>query len=257
MHRLRHPNIVLLMGAVWSKEFVALVLEYAGGGSLSDILHNSKLTKSWTWENKYLKIANDVANGMNYLHNQSYWDENKRAEMKCIIHRDLKTGNILLNEAYTIAKVSDFGSSAVYDGMAETMTMTGTPIYMAPEIVRGERYDGSADVYSFAVLCFAMMVPQGDAFAYFSQCVENDDGANLSDSKMNIMNRIATMDLRPEIPGHCNKLLEALVRSCWHPKRTARPSFDIVVEKLSEVKKNIIDSKEAAEKVSGRRKRRM
>ena len=169
MNQLRHPNIVLLLGALWSKEVVGLVLEFAGGGSLADILRSSTIASEWTWGNKYMKVrrdpaaserrpnfqfmltfaccfsnslrsprlaiqlATDIASGMTYLHTTSYWDENLNERQKCIIHRDLKPGNVLLDDTFATAKVSDFGSSIAYQGQAATMTMTGTPIYMVRE----------------------------------------------------------------------------------------------------------------------------
>tara|TARA_B110000971_G_C19538171_1_gene289011 strand:+ start:193 stop:453 length:261 start_codon:yes stop_codon:yes gene_type:complete len=85
---------------------------------------------------------------MRYMHATSYYDELTDTHQENLLHRDLKTGNVLLSSSWS-AKVSDFGSTKAFGAKlgTEDMTMTGTPIYMAPEVVRGERYDKSCDVY--------------------------------------------------------------------------------------------------------------
>ena len=106
-------------------------------------------SESWTWEDPKLQICYDVAQGMAYIHNTSYYSEELQSHQDNLIHRDLKTSNVLLMKDLT-AKISDFGSMKAL--VTTDMTITGTPIYMAPEVVRGESYNTSADVYSFAIM---------------------------------------------------------------------------------------------------------
>jgi len=203
MSQLRHPNIITLMGALWNEKMVGIVLEFASGGALDDALKSTKITADWTWKDPKLRIITDVARGMNYLHNTTYFDEKLNQQITCVLHRDLKPGNVLLTTSFT-AKVADFGASKALTASSE-MTMTGTPIYMAPEVVTGESYGSSADVYSFAVLMFAMSCDKGDAYGAFAAIVEaenkyrdedNDRGAMSSAS---IMAKVANEDLRPDI----------------------------------------------------------
>lgn len=87
-----------------------------------------------------IKIALDVARGMDYLHQCN------------IVHRDLKSANLLLSEHGDV-KVADFGLSRMVDGVTATMTAeTGTYRWMAPEVVLHEPYDGKCDVFSFGVV---------------------------------------------------------------------------------------------------------
>ena len=104
MRALRHPNIVIFMGLVMDP--VCLVTEYCHNGNLFDLLHDTiedeqgeRFAVKIPWQRR-VRIALDVARGMNFLHTSS----------PVIIHRDLKSLNILVDEKWT-AKVSDFGLS--------------------------------------------------------------------------------------------------------------------------------------------------
>ena len=111
LRTLRHPNIVIFMGIVMNP--VCLVTEYCHNGNLFDLLHETVDDKRGEhyavqipWQRR-IRIALDVARGMNFLHTST----------PVIIHRDLKSLNILINEKWT-AKVSDFGLSRFKVGNA-------------------------------------------------------------------------------------------------------------------------------------------
>ncbi|XP_020262574.1 U-box domain-containing protein 35 isoform X3 [Asparagus officinalis] len=99
MKRLRHPNVLLFMGAVYSRERHAIVTEFLPRGSLFKTLHknNQKLDMK-----RRLRMALDVARGMNYLHRRN----------PPIVHRDLKSSNLLVDKNWTV-KVGDFGLSCL------------------------------------------------------------------------------------------------------------------------------------------------
>jgi serine/threonine protein kinase len=108
------------------------------GGDLTSLL-NSNIDV--TWERYLLSIAIDVVEALTYLHGLK----------PVVIHRDLKSRNILL-DAYYQAKLSDFGLSR-NRSIEETMTVgVGTIRWTAPELIRGDPYDESADIYSFGVV---------------------------------------------------------------------------------------------------------
>ncbi|KAI5396937.1 copper transport protein ctr1, variant 6 [Lathyrus oleraceus] len=91
MKRLRHPNIVLLMGAVIQPPKLSIVTEYLSRGSLYELLQMPSVGSSIS-EKRRLSMAYDVASGMNYLH-----------QMKPpIVHRDLKSPNLLVDDSYTV-----------------------------------------------------------------------------------------------------------------------------------------------------------
>lgn len=88
-----------------------------------------------------LRIAYQVAVGMSYLHSRN----------PPIVHRDLKSANILLDDHYHV-RIADFGLSRILEEGGRTLTkVVGTPQWMAPESLRGESYDSKADVFSFGV----------------------------------------------------------------------------------------------------------
>lgn len=150
LYQLRHPNIVSFRGAVWCTYMVAVVMELVTNGDVGDALRNPAL--SMTWEDPKLRMMNDAATGMEYLHSRSYLRDaipsnrttdalsQSRGEIvTCIIHRDLKPANMLLTNTFSL-KLTDFGEARSKD-TNHTMTSVGTPLYQAPEITRGERYD--------------------------------------------------------------------------------------------------------------------
>ncbi|OWZ22354.1 TKL/DRK protein kinase [Phytophthora megakarya] len=137
---LRHPNIVLFIGATFDNlSNVGLVMEYLERGDVLSLLRSSI---TLTWSDPLLKIATDVAQGVSYLHNCD----------PPLVHRDLKSSNLLCTRTYS-CKVSDFGESKrqLLPGKLFS-TIVGTPYWLAPEILREERYDTQVDCYSFGVI---------------------------------------------------------------------------------------------------------
>ncbi|XP_027937083.1 serine/threonine-protein kinase CTR1-like isoform X3 [Vigna unguiculata] len=149
MKRLRHPNIVLLMGAVIQPPKLSIVTEYLSRGSLYELLHMPNVGSSLS-ERCRLKMAYDVASGMNYLHQMR----------PPIVHRDLKSPNLLVDDSYTV-KVCDFGLSRTKaNTFLSSKTAAGTPEWMAPEVIRGELSNEKCDVFSFGVILWELVTLQ-------------------------------------------------------------------------------------------------
>jgi len=145
---LRHSNIVMLVGAVWEQSLMALVMEYCAKGTSSDLLESDGSSEDMTWDITLLPWCQDCARAMKYLHGVSYFDSKVNASVHGIVHRDLKPDNCLVSESNAI-KIADFGEARALS-IENTMTQVGTPLYIAPEIVKGDRYANSCDVFSFA-----------------------------------------------------------------------------------------------------------
>ncbi|KAJ1689496.1 hypothetical protein LUZ63_013651 [Rhynchospora breviuscula] len=139
--RVHHVNLVSLLGYCLDENCMALVYEYMKEGTLQDKLRDN--TRPLTWKQR-LQIAYESALGLEYLH---------RGCNPPLIHRDVKTNNILLN-ANLEAKIADFGLSRDFN-MAATSVSTvvvGTPGYLDPEYYSSFKLSQKSDVYSFGVV---------------------------------------------------------------------------------------------------------
>uniref|UniRef100_H3GXX8 Protein kinase domain-containing protein n=1 Tax=Phytophthora ramorum TaxID=164328 RepID=H3GXX8_PHYRM len=136
-----HPHIVAFAGVAWdSLTDLCVVLEFLDGGELRTLL-NKYETENYPigFDKHKATIALQVCQALTYLHSLR----------PSVIHRDLKSRNILLDSNME-AKLSDFGISR--ERLDRTMTAgVGTSLWMAPEVMLGERYDDKADMFSFGV----------------------------------------------------------------------------------------------------------
>ncbi|OHS94246.1 hypothetical protein TRFO_39576 [Tritrichomonas foetus] len=202
----KHPCILPFLGFITSAHHgaipPALVSVYMENGSLDKVLKDQSIQK-WTMTRK-IKVLIGIAEGMKYLHN------------KHIIHRDLKPANILLNENYD-AFVSDFGLSQ----FIPQRDFGGTPLYLAPEVIRRDEFNEKVDVYSYGVILFQVMT----GIRPFA------DESNIE----NLMIRVADGE-RPEIPENVPKELTNLISKCWSDNIDERPSFNEISSILSNLK---------------------
>ncbi|KAM0005574.1 putative protein kinase RLK-Pelle-CrRLK1L-1 family [Helianthus debilis subsp. tardiflorus] len=150
LSRCKHRNIISLLGFSSENGELILVFEYALKGSLSDYL---RWNNNPTWAQR-LQICLDIAHGINYLHTNI---EGKPR----IIHRDIKSDNILLDESLN-AKVADFGLSIFHPMKQQASTvytkmLVGTEVYLDPEYSDKFKYKRAIDVYSFGVVLFEVL----------------------------------------------------------------------------------------------------
>ncbi|KAL2992700.1 hypothetical protein AAZX31_10G062200 [Glycine max] len=189
MKRLRHPNIVLFMGAVTQPPNLSIVTEYLSRGSLYRLLHRSG-AKEVLDERRRLGMAYDVAKGMNYLHKRN----------PPIVHRDLKSPNLLVDKKYTV-KVCDFGLSRLKaNTFLSSKSAAGTPEWMAPEVLRDEPSNEKSDVYSFGVILWELATLQ-------------QPWINLNPAQ--VVAAVGFKGKRLEIPHDVNPQVAALIDACW------------------------------------------
>ncbi|CAK8536378.1 unnamed protein product [Lathyrus sativus] len=148
--KIRHKNIVRLWCCYNNGDSKLLVYEYMPNGSIADFLHSSK-KKFLDWSTR-LKIAIDAAEGLSYLHHDCAIP---------IVHRDVKSSNILLDEEFG-AKIADFGVAkfvrGVSNGTEEPMSMiAGSCGYIAPEYAYTLRVNEKSDIYSFGVVILELV----------------------------------------------------------------------------------------------------
>ncbi|GAU21485.1 hypothetical protein TSUD_242080 [Trifolium subterraneum] len=142
--KLQHRNLVNLLGCCIHKEEMLLLYEYMPNKSLDYFIFDETRSKLLVWTHRSNIIAG-IARGLLYLHQDS--------RLK-IIHRDMKTSNILL-DAHMNPKISDFGLARTFRGdqvEAKTKKMVGTYGYMPPEYAVHGRYSMKSDVFSFGVI---------------------------------------------------------------------------------------------------------
>ncbi|KAJ0752722.1 putative protein kinase RLK-Pelle-L-LEC family [Helianthus annuus] len=139
--RLRHRNLVQLMGWCHEKGNLLLVYHYMENGSLDSHLFKGK--SLLTWGTRY-KIANGLASALLYLHEE--WEQ-------CILHRDIKSSNVMLDSNFN-AKLGDFGLAKLVDHEkgGQTTKLAGTLGYMAPECAMTGKATKESDVFSFGVV---------------------------------------------------------------------------------------------------------
>jgi|UniRef100_A0A2N9EF52 hypothetical protein len=139
--RLRHRNLVQLVGWSHKRESFLLAYEYMPNGSLDSHLFHKKSHLSWPVRHK---IAHGLASGLLYLHEE--WEQ-------CVVHRDIKSSNVMLDSNFN-AKLGDFGLARFVDhGLgSQTTVLAGTMGYMAPECLITSKASTESDVFSFGVV---------------------------------------------------------------------------------------------------------
>ncbi|XP_062519182.1 probable serine/threonine-protein kinase drkC [Corticium candelabrum] len=232
MRTVRHKNIVLFIGAGKSQpgDVPFLVMEYMERGSLRNVLYD--LSIDIDYERKLL-FAMDVARGMHFLHTL----EPPR------IHRDLKSDNLLVSREW-IVKVADFGlgrdvscNTRRIDGRqirhryrsdqqrisllpkreGLSYAGVGTARWRAPELTLREPYDTAVDVYSFGIVLWEIWTRQlpYDQYRFVHQVTD-----------------AVVANERPVIPQDCPQPLAVIIKDCWSPRPSHRPSFGQVISQL-------------------------
>lgn len=190
--KLNHPNIIKLKGLCIS-EPSSIVYEIVSMGNLRNLLTNNS-SKKLEWKTK-MSILLDVARGIKYLHENS------------IIHRDIKSSNILIDNGYK-AKLGDFGFITIQQDC--TMTRCGTPCWIAPEIMQGDKYDESADVYSLGIVMWEILTGK----------IPYDGEPNIPD---------IIKGERPPVPKDCEESYATLMKMCWHTEPKERPIIEDII----------------------------
>merc|ERR550514_47647 len=199
---MEHPCLVKLLGVMEKMPKLLLVTELMLKGSLWDYYHREKRP---TPHSRHMALvldqAIDMADGMEYLHD------------KKILHRDLKSQNIWLDENLK-CKIGDFGMSRLNTN--KTMTLCGSPLWCSPEILRSERYSFPADVFSFAIILW-------EAFHWAEPYTEL--------TVMEIIVAVTQRNERPDISPMVPEAVQELIRSAWHAQPEKRPMMGFLLSK--------------------------
>ncbi|GFS88582.1 hypothetical protein NPIL_13451 [Nephila pilipes] len=140
---LDHPNVVAYYESFLEEKTMIIVMEYVQGGTLFDYLiqRNGKLMS----EEEVLRYFGQMVYTLQHVHG------------KLILHRDLKSQNILLNERKNIIKIGDFGISKVLSSKSKAYTVVGTPCYISPELCEGKPYNQKSDIWALGCILYELM----------------------------------------------------------------------------------------------------
>ncbi|KYQ94083.1 LIM-type zinc finger-containing protein [Tieghemostelium lacteum] len=194
MTLLDNDNFATFYGAnCENPKYLFHLTELISHGSLRDNLLNKDVQLTYSQQ---LQVALDIASAMKYLHSLG------------VIHRDLKSGNVLLTDDLR-GKVIDFGTSRAID-LSKQMTLNlGTSCWMAPEVFRNQPYTELCDVYSFGIVLWEIY-NRKDPY----------DGVNSWSIPI-----MVTKGERPQIPAECPADYAKLMKACWEDKPKKRPKF--------------------------------
>ncbi|MCD7446189.1 hypothetical protein HAX54_045246 [Datura stramonium] len=143
LSRIRHPNVILFLGACTTPPRLSVITEFMEMGSLYHLIHVSGQKNNLSWQRR-LKMLCDICRGLMCIH-----------RMK-IVHRDLKSGNCLVNKHYKV-KICDFGlSRSLTPTPVQDSSSAGTPEWMAPELIRNEPFTEKCDIFSLGVIIWEL-----------------------------------------------------------------------------------------------------
>lgn len=220
-----HPSIIKLIGYCSNdfngKKDPVIITEYLQNGTLEDILEVERSGIKIPFWDDTMRLINiyGIASAMSYLHSKN------------IIHCDLKPGNVLLDD-FLFPKLSDFGLSKSLDKTNEKerpqkqIGMIGTASFIAPEILKENKYTKKSDVYAFGMTVFEIMTKE---YPF--------DGTQ----DILIEYKVSVEGKRPEIKKEVPNIYKELIQSCWNQDPDERPSFDSIIDDLKNKKEFITE----------------
>eukprot|EP00930_Biecheleria_cincta_P082064 TRINITY_DN7162_c0_g1_i1.p1 TRINITY_DN7162_c0_g1~~TRINITY_DN7162_c0_g1_i1.p1 ORF type:complete len:524 (+),score=61.95 TRINITY_DN7162_c0_g1_i1:36-1574(+) len=226
---LRHPDLVMFLGACLEVEPPFFITEFMKGGDLDSYYQRQAQKQGRPYhapKATFVKWASSVARALSFLHNCS----------SPIIHRDLKPMNLLLNGSMDL-KVTDFGISKLmqpkrsYSRSEDANTEAapfmsggiGTWRYMAPEVVRHEQYTDRVDIFSFSLIMWFMCTGSQPFIAEFGR-----------DAELVLKEYLKGKEPRPKVDGsRFSQSLGRLITDCWHVSAAQRPSAYECTQRLA------------------------
>ncbi|CAN4095470.1 unnamed protein product [Withania somnifera] len=214
LRKVHHKNVVQFIGACTKPPRLCIITGFMCGGSLYNFLHKKK---GFFRLPALLKVAIDVSKGMSYLHQSK------------IIHRDLKTANLLMDENQVV-KVADFGVARVQVQSGVMTAETGTYRWMAPEVIGHRPYDRKADVFSFGIVLWELLT--GKLPYEFL-------------TPLQAAVAVVQKGLRPTIPTHTHPMLVELLEKCWQQDPGLRPEFSEILDILQHMTVKIVEEEKS------------
>jgi len=202
LRKLNHPNIVQFRGVCTQAPVFCVVMEYCPYGPLFNYLREGSERVPPV---KLVEWTKQIASGVKYLHDHK------------IIHRDLKSPNVLISRNAEILKISDFGTSRTWGEQSTCMSFAGTVAWMAPEVIRNEPCNEKVDIWSYGVLLWELLTCEVPYRNVDSSAIIWGVGSN---------------SLQLPIPKTCPDGYKLLMKQCWSAKSRNRPSFKHILMHL-------------------------
>ncbi|KAL2957292.1 hypothetical protein AAZX31_18G137700 [Glycine max] len=220
--RLRHRNLVQLIGWCHEQGELLLVYEYMPNGSLDSHLFGNRVMLSWVVRHK---VALGLASALLYLHEE--WEQ-------CVVHRDIKSSNVMLDANFN-AKLGDFGLARLVDHElgSQTTVLAGTMGYLAPECVTTGKSSKESDVYSFGVVALEITCGRKPV-----EVREEPSKVRLVEWVWSLYGKgklleAADQKLNWEFEEQQMECLMIVGLWCCHPDHTMRPSIRQVISVLN------------------------
>lgn len=220
LQSIRHPDLVMFLGACLQDEPLMFLTEYMPGGDLERYYQAKRVARQGIYrppKQQLLAWSRALCRALSFLHGCS----------PRIIHRDLKPLNLLLTHTLEL-KITDFGISKLtsMSVCCDPTKMTGgvgSLRYMAPEVVRHEQYNEKADIYSTGLILYFMSSGRDPFYEH---------GIN---PEVVLEKFIAGEEPRPLI-SDCHQFLKHIMEQAWHPKAARRPRAADLCHMLSEIR---------------------
>ncbi|XP_025804144.1 wall-associated receptor kinase 5-like isoform X2 [Panicum hallii] len=228
LSQINHKNIVKLVGCCLEVEVPVLVYEYIPNGTMYELIHggNQELQTSFS---TLLRVAQEAAEGLSFLHSYA---------SPPILHGDVKTANILLDENY-MAKVSDFGASILAPSDKEQyVTMVqGTVGYLDPEYMQTCQLTEKSDVYSFGVILLEVLTGEVPLKLYGPEATRSLTSNFLSAMKENSLSTVVASHVTEQESTELIRGLAELAKNCLDMCGSNRPSMKEIAHELSRLRK--------------------
>lgn len=139
---LKHPNIIAYFESFFDEKALMIVMEYAQGGTVYSFLEGreGKLLD----EDEIIRLFVQILLAIHHVHQRN------------ILHRDLKTQNILLNKTRKVVKIGDFGISKILSSKSKANSVIGTPCYISPELCEGKPYNQKSDIWALGCVLYEL-----------------------------------------------------------------------------------------------------